>query len=270
MNRRDALRTLGALPGVLVLPSMPFLVGCDVTQTPKTLVSALHVRRASERGGADHGWLKAQHSFSFARYRDPKHMGFRDLRVLNEDIIAPGGGFPMHPHRDMEILTYVLSGALEHKDSLGNGSIIRPGEVQAMSAGQGVRHSEFNPSGSEPVHLLQIWMLPNAKGHKARYQQQKIKPGSTPLRLIASGSHPDASVHVHQDVNIHACDLQPRQRLEFEVKPSRHTWIQVARGRLSINGQTLRAGDGLNTHEAGWLSIQADREAAHLMIFDLS
>ena len=270
MNRREALRAIGALPGVLALPSMPFFVGCDVAPDPRALVKAMSVRRAKDRGGADHGWLKAQHSFSFARYRDPEHMGFRDLRVLNEDIIAPGRGFPMHPHKDMEILTYVLSGALEHKDSLGNGSVIAPGEVQAMSAGTGVRHSEFNPSGSEPVHLLQIWMLPDARGHQARYQQQPIRGQQGPLRLIASGTHPEASVHVHQDANIHACDLQARQRLEFEVKPARHTWIQVARGRVSVNGQTLRAGDGLSTHEAGWLSMQADREAAHMMIFDLS
>lgn len=235
------------------------------------LIEAITVRRGEERGGADHGWLLAKHSFSFSRYQDPRHMGFRSLRVLNEDVVQPGQGFPTHPHRDMEIITYILDGALEHKDSEGNGGVIKPGEVQQMSAGSGIWHSEYNPSGSAPVHLLQIWLLPDKHGHKPRYQQQVIARASVerPLRLIASPDGAEGSVGIHQDARIHACQLVRGQSMAFEVRPERHAWVQIARGELSMNGKTLRAGDGASTSEAGWLKLDAARDA-ELLIFDLA
>ena len=236
-----------------------------------SLVRQIEVRPSHERGHAELGWLKARYSFSFARYRDPAHMGFRALRVINEDVIQGGGGFGMHAHHDMEILTYILDGALEHKDSMGNGSIISPGEVQAMSAGTGVRHSEFNPSSSSAVHLLQIWLLPDGAGRQPRYQQKPIArhTAKQPIQLIASPDGREGSVAMHQDVHIHACKLVKGQAMSFEIRPERHAWAQIARGRLRLNGRTLQAGDGAKTSQQGWLVFEAERDS-ELLLFDLA
>lgn len=284
MNRRQVIQWMGAAATGIAVPTL--LTGCEAYDqpqikpsangpkgvvAPQKLVKALKIRRSQDRGMADHGWLKAKHSFSFARYRDPEHMGFRALRVLNEDVIHPGRGFGMHPHRDMEIITYILDGALEHKDSMGNGSVIRPGEVQAMSAGTGVRHSEFNPSGSEHVHLMQIWLLPDKRYHKPRYQQKPIvKSKDGPIQLIASPDGRDGSVAIHQNAYIHACDLKARQAMSFDVHTDRHAWVQVASGSLTVNGHTLKQGDGLSTSDNGALLFTADRQGAKLLIFDLA
>ncbi len=236
------------------------------------LVEDLTFRRSADRGHADHGWLKAKHSFSFARYQDPAHRSFRSLRVMNEDVISGGGGFPMHPHKDMEILTYVLDGALEHKDSLGSGGVIRPGEVQAMSAGTGIKHSEFNPSGTESVHLLQIWLFPDRRQHTPRYAQKVIQPHTKaePIRLIASPDGAEQSVMLHQDARIYAVKLEPGQQAFFEVMPSRHAWVQMARGQLSLNRfHTLYQGDGVSTSDSGGFHFSAT-EAVEFLIFDLA
>jgi quercetin 2,3-dioxygenase len=245
--------------------------GAAAQQAAMPLVDAIALRPSAERGGADHGWLLAKHSFSFSRYQDPRHMGFRALRVLNEDVVQPGQGFPMHPHRDMEIITYILDGALEHKDSEGNGGIIKPGEVQQMTAGSGIWHSEFNPSGSAPVHLLQIWLKPDQHGYQPRYQQKVIPRASIqqPLRLIASPDGADGSVAIYQDARIHACQLIRGQSMAFEVRPTRHAWLQVARGQLELNGKTLAQGDGASTSQTGWLKLDASSDA-ELLIFDLA
>lgn len=289
IHRRDALKFFAASATGFAVPT---ILGCDTTihnpmqraslgqaassvaevaAAPLALIKQLTIRRSQERGHADHGWLKTNHSFSFARYRDPAHMGFRALRVINEDVIQGSGGFPMHPHEDMEILTYILDGALEHKDSMGNGSVIKPGEVQAMSAGTGVRHSEFNPSALSSVHLLQIWLLPNKRGHAPRYQQKPIARHSAqdPIQLIASPDGAQGSVAMHQDVYIHACKLDAHQQLSFEVKPSRHAWIQVAQGDMTLNGHTLHAGDGVSTSDDGWLLFEPTAKS-ELLIFDLA
>src|SRR5689334_12704742 len=197
----------------------------------------IEIRHRDERGHFDHGWLNTYHTFSFDRYYDPRHMGFRALRVINEDRVAPARGFGTHPHRDMEIITYILEGALEHKDSMGTGSIIRPGEVQRMSAGTGVTHSEFNPSRSEPVHLLQIWILPESRGLKPSYEQKQINRDdmSGKLRLVAAREPVDDAVKIHQDVRLLATVLDGGN-VSYELKPGRFAWIQVARGSLSVNG----------------------------------
>ncbi len=237
----------------------------------KIPVRHLQIRRSAERGHFDFGWLQTHHSFSFGRYWDPKHMGFRALRVINEDWIRPSMGFPMHPHRDMEIITYILSGALQHRDSIGNGSVIRPGEIQRMSAGRGIRHSEFNPSGLESVHLLQIWLLPDRQGHTPSYAQQLIPQISTPdpVRLIASPDGQLGSITLHQDVRLYACHLANQQQMHFEVRPQRHAWVQIAHGNLTVNGQVLRAGDGFSTSDNGWIMAYAN-EASELLLFDLA
>jgi redox-sensitive bicupin YhaK (pirin superfamily) len=207
----------------------------------------LTIRKADERGHADHGWLNTYHTFSFADYYDPSHMGFRKLRVINEDRVQPGMGFPTHPHRDMEIISYVLEGALEHKDSMGNGSVIRPGDVQRMSAGMGITHSEFNHSKSELVHFLQIWILPDKEGLKPSYEQ-KFFPDDEKrrmLRLIASADGRDGSVTIHQDVNLYAALLESGEEINCVIPPGRHAWLQVARGNAVANGLKLTHGDGL-------------------------
>tara|TARA_B100000609_G_scaffold199511_1_gene203535 strand:- start:13488 stop:14429 length:942 start_codon:yes stop_codon:yes gene_type:complete len=241
---------------------------------PLIPTSAMVVRSSHERGHANHGWLNTYHSFSFANYYDPNHMGFRSLRVINEDRIAGGGGFPMHPHCDMEIITYILDGALEHKDSLHNGSVIRPGEIQRMTAGTGIRHSEFNPRKEQSVHLLQIWLLPDKRGHRPSYAQRTIKPHTRqqPVRLIASPeqSHQQlGAVTIHQDVYLYACKLQPKQSMLHLIKPRRHVWIQVARGLIQCNGQTLSAGDAVAVSQTGRLQLQANK-SAEFLIFDLA
>jgi redox-sensitive bicupin YhaK (pirin superfamily) len=229
------------------------------------------IRRAGERGFADHGWLRTFHTFSFADYYDPAHMGFRALRVINEDRVAPGQGFGKHSHRDMEIISYVLEGGLEHRDSMGNGSVIRPGDVQRMSAGTGVTHSEFNASKSELVHFLQIWILPERPGLPPSYEEKSfpIAERRAKLRLIASPDGRDGSVTVHQDLNLHAAVLEPGESLRYANPAGRHPWIHVATGAFEINGTALGAGDAAAMTEAGPIDI-VGRETGEVLIFDLA
>lgn len=230
----------------------------------------LAVRRAGERGQADFGWLDSKHTFSFGNYYDPRHMGFRVLRVINEDRVAAGEGFPTHPHRDMEIISYVLEGALEHKDSMGTGSVIRPGDVQRMSAGSGVTHSEFNASRTDPVHFLQIWILPEARGIKPGYEQRSFsaeeKRGR--LRLVASRDGAEGSVKLAQDVRLYATLLQPGEEVSHAVKPGRHAWVHVARGAVTVNGRELVAGDGASVSGQGALALRGAQDA-EVLVFDL-
>jgi redox-sensitive bicupin YhaK (pirin superfamily) len=202
------------------------------------------IRRAQERGHVDHGWLNAWHTFSFADYHDPQHMGFRSLRVINDDTIGPGAGFGTHPHRDMEIITYVLSGALEHKDSLGNGRVIKAGEIQYLAAGTGVQHSEFNPSATEPVHLLQIWILPDRKGAQPRYAEKSFAQASPSVwHLVASKTGRDGAIAINQDAELHLARLRGGDRLERPLEPDRHAWVHVAEGEIRVNGERLNSGD---------------------------
>jgi quercetin 2,3-dioxygenase len=229
------------------------------------------IRRSDERGGGDYGWLKTRHSFSFDQYYDPRVMGFRSLRVINEDWVQPGRGFPMHPHRDMEIITYLLEGALEHKDSMGNGSIIRPGDGQRMSAGTGVRHSEANPSQTDPAHLLQIWILPERRGIEPGYEQKDFpaeeKRGK--LRLIASPDGKDGSVTIHQDARLYVSLLGPGQQVQHELGQGRYGWLQVAKGAVELNGKRLQQGDGAAISEQPMVEIKGEEEAETLL-FDLA
>jgi quercetin 2,3-dioxygenase len=229
------------------------------------------VRKAEERGQTRIDWLESYHSFSFAEYYDPAHMGFRTLRVINDDRIAAGGGFGTHPHRDMEIVTYVVSGALEHKDSLGNGSTIRPGDAQRMSAGTGIRHSEYNHSRSEPVHLLQIWILPERAGLPPGYEQRTFAPADLrgTLRLIASRQGAEGAVTVHQDVALYAGRLAPRENASLSLKPGRHAWVQVARGSIDLNGTPLADGDGAAVSAEQRLEVAAQTDA-EVLAFDLA
>jgi redox-sensitive bicupin YhaK (pirin superfamily) len=231
---------------------------------------AIALRRADERGHADHGWLDTWHTFSFSDYYDPRFMGFRVLRVINEDFVAPQRGFPTHAHRDMEIITYVLEGALEHRDSLGTGSVIRPGDVQRMSAGTGVRHSEANPSADEPVHLLQIWIEPAREGLAPGYEQKAFadedKRGR--LRLVASPDGAEGSVTIHQDARLYATRLGAGQQVTHTLQPGRHAWLHVARGTLTLNGEHLGAGDGAAASRETTLTLVGDKDAEALL-FDL-
>lgn len=231
----------------------------------------IQVRKAAERGHADHGWLDTYHTFSFATYHDPQHMRFRALRVMNEDRIAPGQGFGTHPHHDMEIVTYVLSGALEHKDSMGNGEVLRPGEFQRMSAGTGITHSEFNPSATEPVHLYQIWLFPEQKGITPGYEQKRfLETGRrNRLQLVASRDATDGSLLIHQDARIYLADFDKPARIVYEMAPGRHAWLQVLRGRVTLNGHPLETSDGAAISDTSGLIIQAD-PGAELMLFDLA
>lgn len=231
----------------------------------------LTVRKSSERGHAHHGWLDSFHTFSFAGYRDPGWMGFGPLRVINEDRIAPGAGFPAHRHRDMEIVTWVLSGALEHKDSLGNGGVIRPGEVQRMRAGRGIAHSEYNASATEPVHLLQIWIEPDAHGLEPGYEQTAFAPASLQgqLRLIASNDGRDGSVTLHQDAAIRAGRLAAGEHATLTLAPGRRAWLQVARGRVKVQGAPLEAGDAVAVRFESAVDIEA-LEASEVVSFDLA
>ena len=229
------------------------------------------IRKAEERGHFDFGWLNTYHTFSFGEYYDPRNMGFRSLRVINEDFVHAGRGFPTHGHRDMEIITYVLEGGLAHKDSMGNGSIIRPGDVQRMSAGTGVRHSEANPSQDESVHLLQIWILPNEMDVEPTYEEKRFddeeKRGR--LRLVASPDGSDGSVSMHQDARLYAALLDPDQQVPYELAPARHAWVQVARGAIEINGQALKQGDGAAISEEQELKI-VGKEPSEILLFDLA
>lgn len=230
-------------------------------------------RKAEDRGHFDHGWLDTRHTFSFADYHDEAHMGFRALRVVNEDRVQPGEGFGTHGHRDMEILSYVLSGALAHRDSSGGGGVLRPGEVQRMSAGTGVTHSEFNGSKEEPVHFLQIWLLPDRRGHRPSYEQKAFpeaeRRGS--LRLIASPDGAGGSTTIHQDARVFATLLGRGEAAELPLAPGRHAWVQVARGELEVNGTSLRAGDGAAlSEEARVALLGAGDGLAEALVFDLA
>ena len=228
----------------------------------------IQIRQRDERGHFDHGWLNTYHTFSFDRYYDPRYMGFRALRVINEDRVAPGRGFGTHPHRDMEIITYILEGALEHKDSMGTGSIIHPGEIQRMSAGTGVTHSEFNPSNDEPVHLLQIWILPEETGIKPSYEQKEFSREDLrgKLRLIAARTPEEGAVKIHQDVRLFATILDD-EKVTHRLASGRYAWIQVARGALELNGMTLQAGDGAALSESSNFELSGTGEA---LVFDLN
>ena len=231
----------------------------------------MNLRRAEERGHASHGWLDSHHTFSFADYYDEAQMGFRALRVINDDRVAAGQGFGTHPHRDMEIFTYVLEGAVQHKDSMGNEGAIRPGEVQRMTAGTGVRHSEYNPSPTEPVHFLQIWMLPEQNNLTPSYEQKAFPPEEKRgrLRLVASRDGREGSVTVHQDVSVYAGLFNPGERALLALEPGRHAWVHVARGELKLNGQALKEGDGAALTEEIALAIDGVRDA-EVLVFDLA
>ena len=230
----------------------------------------LEIRRADQRGHANHGWLDSFHSFSFANYYDPAHMGFGPLRVINEDRVAPGQGFGTHSHRDMEIISYVLEGGLAHKDSMGNGSTIRPGDVQRMSAGTGVAHSEFNASREQPVHFLQIWIEPDVRGMPPSYEEKRFDEGSKRgrLRLIASADGRDGSVTIHQDASVYAALLDGDEAVEHAPRPGRRTYVHVVRGEVSVNGEPLAHGDALKISGERTLRIERGR-GAEVLLFDL-
>jgi redox-sensitive bicupin YhaK (pirin superfamily) len=228
------------------------------------------IRRSLERGYADHGWLKSYHSFSFADYFDPKHVEFGPLRVINEDRVAAGQGFGTHSHRDMEIISYVLAGELAHRDSMGNGSSIRPGDVQRMSAGRGVRHSEFNPSPASLVHFLQIWIQPNVQGIEPSYEEKRFTPDEKRgrLRLIASPDQSDGSVLIHQDARVYAGLFDGAESASLNVAPGRLIYVHVARGAMRANGAALEAGDALKSSDTQQLQLQDGRDA-EVLVFDL-
>lgn len=229
------------------------------------------VRKSGERGHEDHGWLNTYHAFSFASYYDPNQMGFRSLRVINEDRVTPGEGFPSHSHNNMEIISYVLEGGLEHRDSMGNGGVIHPGEVQRMSAGTGVTHSEFNASKSAGLHFLQIWLLPDQRGLKPSYEQKSFPAAERQgkLRLIASSDGSDGAVTIHQDAKVYATLLEPGQELTYQLDPARYAWVQMAQGTATLNGQALQEGDAAAVSEEAKLTIAA-QEAAEVLMFDLA
>ena len=228
------------------------------------------IRRGNERGYADHGWLKSFHTFSFAEYYDPEHVEFGPLRVINEDRVAPGAGFGTHGHRDMEIISYVLEGELAHRDSLGTGSVIRPGDVQRMSAGRGVRHSEFNNSKTDQVHFLQIWIQPNEIGIEPEYEEKRfsVEEKRGRLRLIASPDGREGSVRLHQNARVYAGLFDGDEATKLELAPGRRAYVHVARGRLEVNGTELDAGDALKTSAAGNVEFSAGKDA-EVLVFDL-
>jgi len=266
LRRRDALALLSAAP---------FACGGERDRgpvaRPKEPNAMITLRPAEQRGHANHGWLDSHHTFSFASYHDPAHMGFRSLRVINEDRVAPGQGFGTHPHRDMEIISYVLQGGLEHKDSMGTGSVIRPGDVQRMSAGTGVTHSEYNASRSELVHFLQIWLLPAQRGIRPGYEQKSFvradKDGR--LRVVASPDGRDGSVTIHTDATLYAGLFEQGQAAELALAAGRHAWVHVARGKARVNGHELKAGDGAALSEEGSVRVEGV-EAGEVLVFDLA
>lgn len=271
LNRRMLLAAAASTP----------LVGCEggtkrSVEGPSTTSSReaimLQLRRAEERGHANHGWLDSHHTFSFANYHDPRFMGFRKLRVINEDRVQPSRGFGTHPHRDMEILSYVIEGGLQHSDSMGNGSVIKPGDVQRMTAGTGVTHSEFNASKVEPVHFLQIWILPERSGLTPGYEQKYFseadKKGN--LRLVASRDGRDGSVTIHQDLNLYASVLGSGETLAQPIVAGRHAWVQVVRGEVKVNDQPLRAGDGAALSEEAMLRLEGQAGGGEVLVFDLA
>ena len=230
----------------------------------------MNIRRANERGHAEHGWLDTYHTFSFANYYDPKWMGFRSLRVINDDMVMPGMGFGTHPHHDMEIITYILSGALQHKDSIGNGRVIRPGEVQYMAAGTGVQHSEFNPSSDEAVHLLQIWIQPDRKGVTPRYAEKAFSNvASGTLNLVTSKTGRDGSIAIHQDADLWLAKLQPGERVTHKLGAGRHAWVHVAEGDVTLDGKKLSGGDAAAVSGGAELEL-VGAKPAQVLLFDLN
>jgi redox-sensitive bicupin YhaK (pirin superfamily) len=240
-----------------------------ILQETKNMTIAL--RPAEARGIANFAWLDSRHTFSFGQYYDPEHMGFGVLRVINEDRVQPGRGFETHGHQDMEIISYVLEGALEHKDSIGTGSVIRPGDVQRMSAGTGIRHSEFNHSKSEPVHFLQIWLLPNEQDLSPGYEQKTFRDSEKRgrLRLVASSNGRDGSVVIHQDAEMYASILNEEERVKHALPAGRRGWLQVVRGAVEVNGHTLRAGDGAAVKDEPELTVTGESNGAEILLFDL-
>jgi redox-sensitive bicupin YhaK (pirin superfamily) len=230
----------------------------------------VEIRRSDERGLADHGWLRSFHSFSFADYHDPRHMGFGPLRVINEDRVQPGMGFGAHSHRDMEIISYVLEGGLAHRDSMGNGSVLKPGDVQRMSAGTGVTHSEYNASDREPVHFLQIWIEPNVRGVKPGYEEARFDAASKrgTLRLVASPDGREGSVTIHQDARVYAALVDGGEAVEFARQPGRRTYVHLVQGSAEVDGERLEAGDAVKMSDAGTLRIEHGN-AAEVLLFDL-
>lgn len=230
----------------------------------------IRIRRADERGHADHGWLDTYHTFSFASYYDLAHRGFRSLRVINEDRVAAGHGFGMHEHADMEIVSYVLDGALEHKDSMGNGEVLHPGEFQRISAGTGIAHSEFNPSPDHATHFYQIWLYPQTKGLEPSYEQKRFEPAElhNRLRLVASPRGENGALTIHQDARIYLARLEARQSVSLDLAPGRHAWLQVLRGSVTLNGQALSTSDGAAVSEEQRLEIMATDDG-EIMLFDL-
>lgn len=230
----------------------------------------MQIRRSNERGHADHGWLDSHHTFSFADYFDPEHMGFRTLRVINEDRVAPGKGFGTHGHRDMEIISYVLEGQLSHRDSMGSEGSIKPGDVQRMSAGTGVRHSEFNGSKTDPVHFLQIWISPDKAGYDPSYEEKRFAPADKrgKLRLIASQDGREGSVTIHQDASLYAGLFDKGEEATFEIKKGRHVWLHVANGSVNVNGERLESGDAVAIEEPGTLKVTG--EGGEILLFDLA
>jgi hypothetical protein len=228
------------------------------------------IRRSNERGHAEHGWLDSYHTFSFADYYDPKWMGYRSLRVINDDLVMPGMGFGKHPHRDMEIISYVLSGAIEHKDSMGNGRVIRAGEFQYMAAGTGVQHSEFNPSKTDPLRLLQIWIQPDEKGVTPRYAERNLAKAETgKLHLVASKTGRDGSMEIHQDADLLLGKLEAGQSVKHALAKNRHAWVHVAEGEVNINGTKLAGGDAVGISEESVLDISAAKPS-QVLLFDLN
>ena len=237
----------------------------------KRTLNELNIRRANERGHGDHGWLNSYHTFSFADYYDPAHVGFRSLRVINDDRVAAGKGFGAHPHRDMEIFSYVLEGTLEHKDSMGNGRQLKPGRIQLMSAGRGITHSEFNPSTTEPLHFLQIWIQPRERGLAPHYTEWHPKPenAKAPKVLVISPDGRDGSATIHQDVDVYRVRLEDGQTVSHEIKPGHGAWLHVADGALRINGAELATGDGGSTEAPGVLTLTANKPTEALL-FDIA
>lgn len=230
----------------------------------------INFRDRGTRGQTRTGWLDSRHSFSFGHYYDPAQMGFRSLRVINEDRVIPGAGFPRHGHRDMEIISYILEGALEHKDSLGNGAVIRPGDVQRMSAGTGIEHSEFNPSAAEPVHFLQIWIMPDRDGLRPGYEQKPfpLEERRGRLRLVAAPDGQEGAIKVHQDARLYIANLASGERVSHMIENGRGAWVQVARGIAALNGTEMREGDGAAAEDEAVLKLEAETNA-EILLFDL-
>jgi len=239
-------------------------MGCFMqTGTP------MKIRKSNERGQADHGWLHSEHSFSFGDYFDPQHSSYRSLRVINEDHVSAEQGFGMHPHQNMEIISYVISGSLEHQDSMGNKATLQAGDVQRISAGRGIRHQEYNPSSTAPVHFLQIWIQPESKGTDPSYAEKSFgKMKSNQLHLIASKTGRESSLSIHQEVDLYVAKLESGKSLTYQTQPHRHLWIQLIEGSLSVNGQFLEAGDGAALSDQEVVTVQA-KESSHFLLFDL-